>query len=79
MSFTEKVTANILLTSSFLTLGAVGNFMPISSSICLLKLIFSLLIPVTEVLDRGILLQERVCEVYPSLSGHTQVNWELMN
>lgn len=40
--------------------------------------IFSRFIPVTEVLDWGILLQERMCEVYPFLPGLAQVNWGLI-
>lgn len=40
--------------------------------------IFSHFIPVTEVLDWGILLQERMCEVYPFLPGLAQVNWGLI-
>lgn len=42
-----------------------------------LKPNFSFLISVTKILDWGILPQERVCKVYPFLSGLTQVNWNL--
>lgn len=59
MSFSEKVTDHSFLRSNGYKIKSTG--------------ISSLLTAVTQMLDRGNLLQEGVCEVHPLLSRPSQV------